>query len=100
MAMNGAPRIRKNSETTAKFKTRNNAECTAFRLMSMPAAEATAMKARMKKKIWLMSSGVISKSQIGKSQFPTPKSQKDLMLGIWGLGVGIFSVRVFHIRYR
>ena len=50
-AMNGALRSRKNTATTAKFKTKNNAAWMVFRLKSKPSAEAMAMKAKMKKRM-------------------------------------------------
>src|SRR3972149_1567254 len=93
MAMNGAPRRMKNTEPTAKFRTRNSAECPALRLNNMPSAEPTAMAARRKKRT---RSGV---SVIDKSQIPISKSQAWRAMGVWDLAFGILC-GVFHIWDR
>src|SRR6187431_247987 len=62
MAMKGAASIRKKTETTAKFSTRNSAEWTALRLKSMPRAAPTDTPANIKK---TTSSGVIAMGLLG-----------------------------------
>src|SRR6185503_8916191 len=62
MAMKGAASIRKKTETTAKLRTRNSAECTALRLKSMPRAAPTDTAAKMKK---TTSSGVSAMVLLG-----------------------------------